>query len=71
MLPTLTMFTSASELISGDLPNALYLHHYLAQWLILLTALLVLTALTISGWRLFRRRQLSGNLGPHSSNKGR
>ena len=55
--PTAAMFTSASELISGDLPNALYLHYYLTQWLILLTALLVLTALSISGWRLFRRRQ--------------
>ena len=58
LLPTIAMFTSASELISGDLPNALYLHYYLTQWLILLTALLVLTALTISGWRLFRRPQL-------------
>ena len=55
--PTAAMFASVSELISGDLPNALYLHYYLTQWLILLTALLVLTALSISGWRLFRRRQ--------------
>ncbi len=58
LLPTITMFTSASEIISGDLPTVLYLHYYLTQWLILLTALLVLTALSISGWRLFRRRQL-------------
>ena len=57
LLPTITMFTSASELISGDLPNALYLHYYLTQWLIILTALLILTALTISGWWFFRRRQ--------------
>ncbi len=58
LLPTITMFTSASEMISGDLPNALYSHYYLTQWLILLTALLVLAALSISGWRLLRRRQL-------------
>ena len=71
LLPTLTMFTSASELISGDLPNALYLHYFLTQWLILLTALLVLTALDHFRLEALPPPPIARNLGPHSSNKGR
>ena len=71
LLPTITMFTSASELISGDLPNALYVHYYLTQWLIILTALLILTALTISGWWFFRRRQPSENGADRRTHKRR
>ena len=69
--PTVAMFASASDLISGDLPNGLYLHYYLTQSLILLTVF-------VGSYRLdpFRLEALSppaivGNLGPHSSTKGR
>ena len=56
--PTVAMFASASDLFSGDLPGAIYLHYYLTQSLILLAVFVVLIALTLSGWKLFRRRQL-------------
>ena len=61
LIPTVAMITSAGDLISGDLPGALFLHYYLTQSLILLTVLVALIALTLSGWRLFRRRQPGDN----------
>ena len=71
LLPTITMFTSASELISGDLPNALYLHYYLDAVAHSLDCI-------VGSYRLdhFRLEALppppiARNLGPHSSNKGR
>ena len=61
LLPTVAMFSSAGDLFSGDLPGPLYLHYYLTQSLILLTIVMVLIALTLSGWWLFRRRQPGDN----------
>ena len=56
--PTVPMLSASKAVFSGNVQLALFGHFYLAQSLILLTALLVIIILALLLWRLNRRRQL-------------
>ena len=56
--PTFPMLMATKAVFSGNVPLALFGHFYLAQSLILLTALLAIIALALLLWWLHRRRQL-------------
>ena len=56
--PTVPMLMATKAVFSGNVPFALFGHFYLAQSLILLTALLAIVALALLLWWLNRRRQL-------------
>ena len=57
VLPTIPMLAAAVDTIAGDLPGELYWRYYSIPSLILLSLVVVLIILALSGWWLFPRRQ--------------